>query len=128
MPYKVNKVTLRRLILVRHDYNPSVRRLFREIGMESKYKGTDVFSDIVAHNIANHLGVDVSVFAEQTGTRGRPKFERTNRCPARVPLDQELRTLVCKAATRAKMKPGAWVLRILRESAEVTLATPGGAE
>lgn len=121
MPYKVDKVTLRRLLMVKHDYQPSVRRVFREIGMESKYKGTEVWSDVVALAVADHLGVNVDVFAVRTGDRGRPRFEKAARCPAKIPIDPELRGLVAKAARKAGTKPGAWVWKVLRESAIVTL-------
>lgn len=121
MPYKVDKVTLRRLLMVKHDYQPSVRRVFREIGMESKYKGTEIWSDAVAIAVAEHLGVDVNAFSVRTGDKGRPRFERAGRCPVKVPLEPELRNMITKAAKKAGMKPGAWVWKVLRESAVIQI-------
>lgn len=121
LPYKVDKITLRRLLMVKHDYKPSIRRVFREIGMESKYKGTEVWSDAVTAAVAKHLNIDPNVFSVRTGDRGRPRFERVSRCPVRIPLDPELRQMVAQAARNAGMKPGAWAWKVLRESAVIQI-------
>lgn len=125
MAYRVDKVTLRRLLLTRHNYRPSLRRLFREAGIPEQYRGNDVWPNGATTTIAAHLGLDPEVFAAPVTERGRPSLMQSKTCPKVLPLDPALRELIEQAAGNAGgQKPGAWALRVLREAAEVTL---GGA-
>ena len=122
MAYRIDKTTLRRLLLTRHDYRPSIRRLFREAGIPEQYRGNEIWPNASTETVAAHLGLHPDTFASKVTERGRPTVLEAKSCPKALPLPDDLRQAIEQAAAACGgQRPGAWAMRVLREASEVTL-------
>lgn len=115
----VDKIKLRRAIVERHEYQPSIRRLFKEAGIENRYHGGEKWSHEVMMTICAHLGIDPGQIGRRGLSQGRPPREYARLCPKVVRLPDDVRALVSRAVAReGELGAGEWVMNALRRAAE----------
>lgn len=115
--YKVDRTAVRRLILAAHNFNPSIRRLYREAGVENAYRGGGVWTGEATEAIAKYLGVPVEAIASPNGKQGRPSYAEMKNCPKLLPLSEDLRELISRAAIATNRSAADWAMGALRAAA-----------
>lgn len=124
--YKVDRRAVRRLLLAPHEFNPSIRRLYREAGVEASYRGGGVWTQEATEAIAKHLNVPVEAIAEPNGRPGRPSVAESKQCPKSLPLTDDMRELITRAAAVSGRGAGDWAMGALRAAAAYALEGQDG--
>jgi hypothetical protein len=113
----VNKTEVRRRLMIPHDYKPSIKRLFRDAGIEDKYQGSPVWSHEITTAIASQLGCQPEDIASRGLKQGRPPRLRARMCPKTIHIPQELRDKITEALTRSPARgAGEWIFETLERA------------
>lgn len=119
----VDKVKLLEVLAPAYDYRPSLDKICRASGLTGS-RSSENWSEAAVMAIAQAHGIDVSAFATPRlyRTVGRPKLKRNRTCPKIVPVPEEIRAVVTKAAGATGMAPADWILTVLKACAMFTVA------